>query len=39
LKSLADHGEANSDQARVWLELHESGTYVKLTQSSADLFG
>jgi hypothetical protein len=21
-----------------WLELHESGTYVKLTQSGADLF-
>ena len=24
--------------ARGWLELHESGTYVKLTQSGADLF-
>jgi hypothetical protein len=23
---------------RGWLELHESGTYVKLTQAGADLF-
>jgi hypothetical protein len=23
---------------RAWLELHESGTYVKITQSGADLF-
>jgi len=23
---------------RGWLDLHESGTYVKLTQSGADLF-
>ena len=22
-----------------WVDLHESGTYVKLTQSGADLFG
>ena len=24
--------------SRGWLELHESGTFVKLTQSGADLF-
>jgi hypothetical protein len=40
LKATAAEYKAGLDFAieRGWLELHESGTFVKLTQSGADLF-